>query len=86
MRLMSDNDWKHIETAYRKGQELTLEREGPHESISVSVSPAEPPWEVEMLVGIVHYRDGRGMERKWCATPDQAREHTRHLERIGAKK
>lgn len=85
MRLMSDNDWKHIETAYRQHQELTLEREGPGESITVCVAPSEPPWDAEMLVGIVHYKKGRGLERKWCATPAQARAHTRNLERLGVK-
>lgn len=82
MRLMSDNDWKHIETAHRKHMELTLTREGPGESIEVCVSPSEPPWESDMLVGIVHYKQGRGLERKWCATPEEARKHTRILEKL----
>lgn len=82
MRLMSDNDWNHIETAYRKHQELTLERDGPGEHIKVCVSLSEPPWEAEMLVGITHYKTGRGLERKWCTTPEEAREHTRYLEKI----
>lgn len=80
MRLMSDNDWKHIETAYRKNRELMLEREGPGERITVSVVPSEPPWPVDMLVGIIYW-DGHLFERKWCATPTEARELCRHYER-----
>lgn len=85
MHLLSDNDWHHITTAYRNHQTLTLEREGPGERIEVSVSHSEPPWEQTMLVGIVHYKKGRGLERKWCATPEEARQHTRILESCGGK-
>lgn len=42
----------HITTAYHNHQTLTLEREGPGESITVCVAPSEPPWDAEMLVGI----------------------------------
>lgn len=80
MRLLSDNDWNHITTAYHNHQTLTLEREGPGERITISVSRSESPWPVDMLVGITYW-NGHLLERKWCATPSEARDLCRHYER-----